>query len=163
MHQNFDILEFTNFALEGTRMYTAAVLRPESVELLTKIMREHRDLESEGFEYKTPSGDPLPHHMTINLGRFDSAINDPSLLGEEAVLVVNRLYYCYTTGACAAYVCDAYSTDFVPIESINKNKHITICLKPPAKPFHSNDIFDKAYVIHLDEHLMLAVDIVEVE
>jgi len=140
-------------------MYTAAVLRPDSALKLKQIMREKIDLENLGFECKTPQGEPLPHHMTLNLGLFDNTLNDPELLGSEIVLTVDSLWYCEMIGACAAKVIDSQSA-----KSINTQKHITICLKPPAKPFQSNKLFEPmTKQIMLDAPLTLEASIQEIQ
>lgn len=143
-------------------MYTAAVLRPESVEILLETLREKLDLEEHGFACVTPQGEALPHHMTINLGSFDTTVNKPELLGRSTILFVDSLWFCKTIGACAARVTRAYS-DGEEINSINQNKHITICLKPPAKAFHSNKIFEAGECVMLEQQLNLMADIQEVQ
>lgn len=145
-----------------TRMYTAAVLQPKSVEKLLHVMREKLDLEKHGFECVTPQGEPLPHHMTINLGPFDAKINKPEILGHEAVLIIDSLWFCKTIGACAARVTKAYvkSEQFT---SINANKHITICLKPPAKPVDSNKIFETGEFVEIEHLLTLTAHIQEIQ
>jgi hypothetical protein len=147
-----DRITVTN--LENTGMYTAAVLRPNSVLELLQALRETTDLESRGFVCLTPQGEPLPHHMTINLGTFDDSVNKPELLGKSAILYVDSIWYCDEIGACAAQVCKAYS-EGNPVNSINEHKHITICLKPPAKPVYSNKIFDSGKSVKLSKNLVL--------
>lgn len=141
-------------------MYTAAVLRSEAVEMLLQKMQEKLSLEE--FECMTPQGEPLPHHMTINLGTFDAKINNPEILGHAAVLIIDSLWFCKTIGACAARVIKSYA-ESEEVNSINVNKHITICLKPPAKAFHSNKIFEAGECVMLDDPLILMADIQEVE
>lgn len=143
-------------------MYTAAVLRPDSVSELLREFREIADLENQGFVCLTPQGESIPHHMTINLGNFDTTVNNPELLGKPAVLYVDSIWYCKEIGACAAHVKSSYS-DGKSINSINEHKHITICLKPPAKAFHSNKIFEKGQCLKLPEDLVLMADIQEVK
>lgn len=143
-------------------MYTAAVLHPKSVEKLLRIMREKLDLEKHGFECLTPQGEPLPHHMTINLGPFDTKVNSPEILGRTAILIIDSLWFCKTIGACAARVTKA-SVNTQQIKSINANKHVTICLKPPAKPFHSNKIFNTGEIIELEQPIALLANVQEVQ
>ena len=143
-------------------MYTAAVLQPESADVLKQAMRDAIDLENRGFECVTPQGEPLPHHMTMNLGPFDSTVNKSELLGKPAILWIDSLWWCETIGACAARVNRAYSEGEL-INSSHDNKHITICLKPPAKAFHSNKIFDGGKMIILKQPLTLMADIQEVK
>ena len=52
-------------------MYTAAVLRTTSGHLLRWLTKGTTTLEDDGFVFQTPHGEPLPHHMTVNLGLFD--------------------------------------------------------------------------------------------
>jgi hypothetical protein len=126
-------------------MYTAAVLDSESVDLLTTLMRNTLDLEKLGFELQTPQREPLPHHMTINLGRFDHRLNHPDILDERADIYIDSLWWSEEIGVCAARVTEALSHDSFnqPISTINSktSPHITICLKPPAKPVDSNKLF----------------------
>jgi hypothetical protein len=143
-------------------MYTAAVLNPKSAEVLKKTMRDKLGLEGCGFECQTPQGEPLPHHMTINMGPLDTSINDPRILDKPAILCVDSIWYCKTIGACAAKIlfCELENNT---INSTNSIKHITICLKPPAKAFHSNKIFTDGEYIKLDEPLILEAHVREIE
>lgn len=132
-------------------MYTAAVLTPISAELLKWIMRGTVALEDEGFVTETGQGNPLPHHMTINMGSFDKSLNRPEIVGEPALLKVDRLVYNHTLGVCAAKVVEAmaYSTDPdvepdpMPIRSANIVPHITVCIKPSSKPMLSNQMLER--------------------
>jgi hypothetical protein len=144
-------------------MYTAAVLLPDSAQKLKNFVESQNKMELLGFEYKTPSGQSLPHHMTINLELFDPDLNPPELLGQEAELHVDTIWMSEEIGVCAAEVSIAKSGT-TEVRSSNKRKHITICLKPPAKPFHSNKMLegDKKGLI-LIEPLVLKAIIQEVE
>jgi len=100
--------------------------------------------------------------MTINLGSFDDKINKPEFLGQPTLLFVDSIWHCKTIGACAARVTRAFANG-EQINSINENKHITICLKPPAKAFHSNKIFEAGECVKLGMELALMADIQEVQ
>ena len=127
-----------NFTTESTRMYTAAVLNDISVKILKEAAE--RTLDLAGFEFCTTAGNPLPHHMTINIGPFNTTINDPNLLGEDCVISIREFLICEKIGVCAANVLLA-KFGMTNINSTNLHRHITVCLKPPAKPAHSNDLF----------------------
>lgn len=141
-------------------MYTAAVLFESSANILKELAESKFNLE--GFDFKTPAGGSLPHHMTINLGSFDKELNNQHMLGRYAILSVESLWMCRKIGACAALVktadaiwcCRSVDNNFTshPINSSNEYKHITICLMPHAKPSHSNQLFlaDDVEIQNLD-------------
>lgn len=131
-------------------MYTAIVLDEKSVGILKNISRQ---LDLEGFVYETPQGEPLPHHMTINLGPLDKSLNNPKILGKKAKLVVDGLWFSREIRACAARVIYAHCGDD-EIQSFNEQSHVTICLLPPAKPVQSNDLFDSDLCILDDPHFI---------
>lgn len=140
-------------------MYTAAVLTLESIEILKNLASR---LGLEDFVYQTPQGDALPHHMTINLGKFDESLNDPLLLGQEVEITIDSIWHCKTIGACAAKVSKTNCCGS-EIKSSNTNKHITICLKPPAKPVHSNKLFSEgSKVFIINEPLVLKAILQEI-
>lgn len=134
--------------------YTAAVLRPTSALLLKWIARAVLKLEPDGFLFETPQGEPLPHHMTLNLGAFDDKVNPPFLLGKRVLLSIRELHYNHTLGVCAAPVVDAvtedsFGDDFkwgaMPVAVASKNKcpHITVCLKPHSAAKFSNKLLEE--------------------
>ena len=128
-------------------IYTAAVLTPQSANLLRWAMRAATkgfELEND-FGFKTPQNEPIPHHMTINLGKLNTELNPDWILGMSAKLKVDQLRWSEEIGACAFRVVEAISVvdDYV-IKSFNdekSNKHITTCLKPGVKAHKSNDLF----------------------
>lgn len=130
-------------------MYTAAVLTPLSAQLLRWIMKGTEDLEKSGFLLETPQGDFIPHHMTINLGRFDETLNPKSILGNQAIVKVDKLVYNDVMGVCAANVQEALGFQFldsspvVNIQCVNEYPHVTVCLKPGSKPVESNDLLSR--------------------
>lgn len=146
-------------------MYTAAVLTPYSIDLLVCLMRKSLDLEKAGFVLKTPSGERLPHHMTINLGAFDSDLNPLEMLKQPVRLVVDSFWYSEEIGACAARVIEA-TVNEMPVRTINdetSHKHITVCLRPPAKPLHSNKLFQSnTEVSKIDGNCLLVATLQEV-
>lgn len=115
-------------------MYTGVVLCVDSVEILSSY-------RVEGFGCVTPGGDLLPHHMTLNMGRFDVRLNDLVLLGMEVEMLVDAIFYSDDVGACAARVLCARTLCGVELRSVNKFMHITLGLKSGVKPFRSNDLF----------------------
>ena len=130
-------------------MYTAVVLDQSAVVALTQKMRETVNLEPK-FSLDGPEGYPLPHHMTINLGKLDEKLNDEWILRADAVeLTVDAFLWCEKIGACAARVTEAFAFDGAGnpyrITSFNdgkSHKHITTCLMPGVKPFKSNALWD---------------------
>ena len=144
-----------NFAMEGTGMYTAIVLTQESADRLKEVVENN--LKLEGFEFQTPAGESLPHHVTLNLGSFNASLNDPELLGKTARILVDKIWYNEDIGACAAEALKLQS-DLQKINCANKIPHITICLKPPAKPVSSNQLFENplsCYILQLNRTLVL--------
>lgn len=134
-------------------MFTAAVLQPNSAALLKWIMRGTLDLESEGFQLTTKAGDPLPHHMTLNMGRFDESLNPRAMLGQSVVLHVDRLVADPQLGVCAAPV-NLAEWQGGEVRTVNTHPHITVCLKPGSKPMLSNEMLNRlsnVKVFPLDE------------
>ena len=125
-------------------MFTAAVLTDNSADLLKWIMRGTLDLEEKGFVLKTMAGQDLPHHMTINLGPLDEALNPREVLGEKVLLGIDSLVYCLKLGVCASPIINQFVLNVPGCKSLqlmNEQPHITICVRPPAKPKMSNDLF----------------------
>jgi hypothetical protein len=129
-------------------MYTAAVLSPVSGLLLKWIARATLDhLTEQGYEFRTPQGVALPHHMTINLGKPDELLNAADILEMPAVLTVEELVYNDVIGICAYPVVKAAAKvggRWEGIVSANAEPHITCCLKPGAKPKDSNRMLEVA-------------------
>lgn len=132
-------------------MYTAAVLTDNSADLLRLLTEKLLNPEADGFRFETPQGEPLPHHMTINLGQFDGALNDRSLLGRPAQVDIEVIGINRTMGVCAAVVTGARaltesphvnSPYWVELKSKNKKPHVTICLMPGVKAKTSNDMLE---------------------
>ena len=123
-------------------MYTAAVLCPNSSALLRWMARAILRLEEKGYAFKTPHGEPLPHHMTINLGALDETLNPATWMGADVLLSVEELVYEEELGVCAAPVLLAVGNsgrhDGEELRSKNVHPHITVCLKSGVKPFTSN-------------------------
>lgn len=123
-------------------MYTAVVLSENSCEHLTSLVNHHIDVQGIGFLFQTESGMKLPHHMTLNMGDFDSELNDPEYLKQVIAMNVYSLAYDECLGVCAASVVQAFTIQSGHIiKSKNPHKHITCCLKPGIKPVVSNDLF----------------------
>ena len=145
-------------------MYTAAVINLDDLAPLEKAMRQHIPFE-EGYVCQTAQGNPLPHHMTINMGGFDTALNPKDILGQNCRMVIDSLYQDDDLGVAAARVikaeCELNETT-EPICTINdgtSEKHITLCLKPGSKPFWSNKLFERrrpTTIVHqLDSPLVI--------
>jgi hypothetical protein len=129
-------------------MYTAAVLTPVSRTTLTLILQQSFDYRKQGYETKTPTGGVLPHHMTINMGGFDSALNPKETLGKRCFLEIDSIVRDDVLGVCAARVTKAISShEDILLHTTNDDKsqkHITLCLKPGVKPVTSNKLFETA-------------------
>lgn len=120
-------------------------------------------LEERGYAFKTPQGELLPHHMTINLGALDEALNPPTWLDAEVGLFVEELVYEDELGVCAAPV--VLTTGLSErhlgeqLRSKNAHPHITVCLKPGVKPFTSNLMLEhpepKTTRVRLDKKYLL--------
>lgn len=124
-------------------MYTAAVLSQLSADLLKWIVRGTSDLEQWGFEFKTERGDPLPHHMTINLGDFDYSLNNGfTLLNCPVQLTVEEIVYNHVLGVCAAPVIKMVGLGDDEIKTVNAIPHITLCIKTGSKPVISNKMLE---------------------
>ena len=142
-------------------IYTAVILEKTSCQLLTWAMRATANLEGKGFGLKAHDYH-LPHHMTINLGEFDIALNHEKVLYcDFAELEIDSLFWSESVGAAAYRVCpkSAWTEDpkFVrhPIKTINDDKshaHITVALRDGVKPVRSNDLFSEDPLEDLNLH-----------
>jgi hypothetical protein len=139
-------------------MYTAAVLVDTSRQQLigafqdivlgcgTGLVSHLTDLN---YCFVTAAGEKLPHHMTMNMGKLDTNLNPASCLGYRAILSVDSFFIDHEWNVCAAKVIRAVTEhtpirpETLPINSVNdakSHKHITMCVREPGKPFHSNKI-----------------------
>lgn len=148
-------------------MYTAAILKPSSVNILLWLMQKTR-YEKRGFVPKTPTGDPLPHHMTINLGGLDENLNPKEWMGKNCLLTIDSLHQNEKIGVCAARVIKA-ECEGKPIKTINDengSKHITLALKPGIKPVQSNKMFqgqsEETQIYQLEQPFILEAVLQEV-
>jgi len=152
-------------------VYTAAVLDKNSQLVLKEVLAENLDFESNGYVFRSKTGD-LPHHMTINLGQFDSKLNPPEFRGCQSILRVSR--FLYDDDVCCAEVDTAVAIDInseglidsvCDIYTINDERsrpHITMCLRPPARPVQSNLLFaqeSNPAIIELEEPIVLVASI----
>lgn len=123
-------------------MYTASVLTLKSASYLKWVLRGSIGLP-DGYEFMTPNGDPLPHHMTVNMGEIDTKLNPVAFMDHFVILTVDQIVHSPKVGAVAARVSAAKMRDTgEEIKSTNKHPHITICLAPGVKPFASNKVFE---------------------
>lgn len=131
-------------------MYTAVVLDKLSAQCLRFAARSAFPFEEHDFFFLAP-GYELPHHMTLNMGPFDSKLNDPVPPGTPVEIVLQQLSYDLEMGVCAAIVQFAsyrknpqLPDDFadVNLKSVNAWRHITVALKPGVKPFKSNAMLE---------------------
>lgn len=145
-------------------MYTAAVLDEPSVEQLRQeVLGLHL---TGGFRFRTERGSPLPHHVTINLGDFDSKLNPRDVLGKTCEVIVDAIHFDLSVGICAARVIELKTQHSVKIQTSNKHPHITCCLLPPNKPVLSNKLFTGEWksttIVELSKRLQLKATIMEV-
>ncbi len=134
-------------------MYTAAILTNSSSKLLHSKLLEKIDPDPLGFVFETKFGQRLPHHMTINLGFFDTSLNRPEVFGSSVKLWITK--FLYDEKICCAVVDKAKTLSKVPLICANGNPHITVCLRPPTKPVESNKLFtNAASVINIEEIIL---------
>lgn len=152
-------------------MYTAAVLRDTSAHLLRWITKALTTLEGDGFAFRTPQSESIPHHMTVNLGTFDDRINPNVPLGSYVEIRLSKLVFNYTLGVCAAPVTarvEIAEGEWTKLHTINDHPHITIALKPGVPARMSNDLLAQertsphVEIIELDQTYTLEADLEEV-
>lgn len=157
---------------KGNKDVTAAVLTPISTQLLHWITRGTFNRDHD-FVFKTR---PLPHHMTICLGRIeDSSLHDRSILGCEALLKIDTLIHNRDLEVCATPVYDSTAMwttgngkyENILLKSANTVPHITVCIRPGFKPFFSIQMLEKLnsnnVVLHLDQSYTLQATITEID
>lgn len=149
-------------------MYTAVVINKEDRNKLTSALSTLPEwLDAcvtllPMFVDRTPLGDRLPHHLTLNIGSIEDGLNNPSVLGKVADLTVEAFCWDHEVGACAARVTkmvvkgftsvstiDLYIRDTeIVLKSTNAQPHITMCLMPNVKPAASNNLdWDQAFLL----------------
>lgn len=142
-------------------MYTAAVLTPQSSDLLQSKFEEKINPKLLGFIFETKYGQKLPHHVTINLGTFDESLNALDILRSPIKIWTHK--FLYNENICCAVVDKIETKSGVSINCRNEFPHITTCLRPPTRPFESNELFtNAASAINIDE-LVLDAFIEEIE
>lgn len=125
-------------------MYTAVVLSSESIKLILETFcDEFRSLHD--FQLQTDNGDPLIHHVTVNMGNFDPILNDKSLLGEEIIMEIVSFAHDKKVAAFGvkAELSGSGSKFGTPsIYSTNTIPHVTVAINPKegGKPFLSNKL-----------------------
>ena len=117
--------------------YSAIILDQESVAILRNEIKNY-DLQE--FRFETEQKQPLPHHMTLNMGGLNKGLNDVQA-NTNAEMQIDAIFLDQELGACAARVVSA-KTDSTDLKSTNENPHITCCIKKGTKPFQSNELFD---------------------
>ena len=144
-------------------MYTAVVIYEEDRPLLLQSLEQFRDFRKRGYAF-THNGTKLPHHMTINLNKFDETLNPELELDEEVELVVDGFLYNDTLGVCCARVVEAKTAAGLVVETINPGReHITMCLLPPdGKPMKSRELFGNSKEFQLDEPVVVGGLVLEV-
>lgn len=145
-------------------MYVAAVLNDESVALLRSIIESNLVLKN--FRFETSRGDPLPHHCTINLDKFDEDLNSREILSKPVRLRFDQISYDPNLGVCAIPVhaeVEISESKCVPLHTKNKFPHITCCITPESKPMLSNEMFEKTkhYTLFLPKHYILDAIVLE--
>jgi hypothetical protein len=131
---------------KGEIMYTAIVLENISADLLRWIVRGTLKLEENGWKFETAQGNPLPHHMTLNMGDFNSGINHVGMLNCAAEMWFEELVFDTDLGVCAVPIPLALMIEgpqlAETVKSSNEFPHITICIKPGSKPVQSNKMLE---------------------
>lgn len=137
-------------------MYTCIQILHPDRQLLVDTAKKLLGKRLNGFLFQTPKGEPLPHHMTINMGSIDPQLNDPNLLWSDAILTIDAIFLDAKRGVCAARVRKAVC-DETPIQSANADPHVTICLMQGVNPATSNIINwnDKTLEFKLEDPLVL--------
>lgn len=127
-------------------MYTAVVLTELSrTRILDVFALKIAGLTMDGFQLKTAQGEPLVHHVTLQLGDFDRALNSEHLLGQEIEfhlvsfaadekVVAFGVEY-KELGTCASFGSPT-------VRTVNKIPHVTAMINPSkgGKPFLSNKL-----------------------
>lgn len=123
-------------------MYTAFVIDLADRVRLSEVVRSVCPVDKLGFQFKA-NNYPLPHHLTLNLGAFDSTLNDASALEARGELVIDAFCLDETLGVCAARVARAVvrpDEGEFKLRSTNEHPHVTMCLRPGTKPAISNKL-----------------------
>lgn len=120
-------------------MYTAVVLYPQECQKLKSLLNEVAGWSPEGFVWKTAAGEPLPHHMTLNMNGLRDGPNPRLVIGDEVSLTVDGFCWDHNLGVCAARVTNAVK-GVERVNSVNAQPHITMCILPGCKPFNSNKL-----------------------
>ena len=110
--------------------YSGVVLNEDNVKLLKeKALKEVPELK-EGYVFVTRNNDPLPHHMTINMGPLKM---EGYKVGDEVELKV--VAFGVSKDAIAAEI----EEPLFPIDTKSR-PHITIAIPVGGNPFNSNKI-----------------------
>lgn len=125
--------------------YTGIVLDNKSrTKLLEEFHTEIAALEDD-FQFKTSKNEPLIHHVTINLGDFDPALNE-NMLGKEITMEVISFAYDSKVAAfgikteLSGYGGSKFGSPSV--YSVNQIPHITVAINPKenGSPYDSNKL-----------------------
>ena len=121
------INEAVNISYSGVVLYSDS--KNNQVELLKqKALKEVPELK-EGYVFVTRNNDPLPHHMTINMGPLKM---EGYKVGDEIELEV--VAFGVSKDAIAAKVKPPFPIDTKSVA------HITIAIPVGGNPFNSNKI-----------------------
>lgn len=122
-------------------MYTAIVLNENS---RSNLIAKFGDLITNlgnGFQTITAQGEPLIHHVTLNMGDFDDNLNISSLLNTEIKFIIDSFAY---NDKVAAFGVKSIGSTFgnPPVKTINAKPHVTAAINPTngGKPFLSNQL-----------------------
>lgn len=126
-------------------MYTAVVLNEKSVaDILENFCDEMRSVGG-GFQMQNAKGDPLLHHVTVNMGELDKELNTTDLLDKEITMNIVSFAKDLRVAAFGVEykVVNGLSVFGDPeVKTKNAIPHITACinLQNGGKPFDSNDL-----------------------
>lgn len=123
-------------------MFAAVVLTHDSQKMLKEIAQTCLGNDANLFVFITANGMHLPHHMTLNMGDFNTSINDQSILGQTVVMRFRHFAHNLKLGVAAVAIEEAkVKSSGSEVKSTNAKMHITCCIMPGSKPFKSNDLF----------------------
>lgn len=126
-------------------MYTAAVLTDHSRSVLLARFAEVYPAEARGFQFSTVAGEPLPHHLTINMGGIDLDLNPKLTAGLKVLIPIYGFCIDEELNVCAARCDLPFNPEGDRFFSINAQPHVTMCIRlPKGKPFLSNKLDWKA-------------------
>lgn len=123
--------------------YTAVVLNSKSIKDILENFYVEIQSVGLGFQMQNSKGDPLLHHVTVNMGSFDKKLNNFELFNKE--ITMNIVTFAKDSKVAAFGIefkeIDGFSVFGNPsVKTKNKIPHITACISKTGKPFDSNNL-----------------------